>query len=265
MIGRHEDPEIQLGNKEDGIQITSNSQDNQIIENMIGHNVSNGVRIMGNQTIRNRISRNSITNDGKGIENSYGGNTELSPPQIQSVTNSSISGTAPANSIVEVFFDFDDEGEMFMGEVPTDDSGNFSWSGEEKPPEFYFTATATDAEGNTSEFSEPVRTSVKKDSKTRVVKSFSLYQNYPNPFNPETTIRFDIPANNQPQIMVNLNIYNLQGQLVRTLLDEEKSSGEYSVKWNGLDNNGEKVTTGIYLYTITAGDFKATNKMAILK
>lgn len=94
---------------------------------------------------------------------------------------------------------------------------------------------------------------------------FALSQNYPNPFNPETTIRFDIPGNNQSLLNVNLFIYNLQGQLVRNLLDEEKSPGVYSVQWNGLNDSGKKVSTGVYLYSITAGDFKTTKKMAILK
>ena len=104
------------------------------------------------------------------------------------------------------------------------------------------------------------KTSLKKSP-----PSFALHQNFPNPFNPETRIWFEITNNSKALTNVSLKIYNLQGQLVRSLLDEKKSPGVYTVQWNGLDDSGEKVATGVYLYSITAGDFKATKKMAILK
>lgn len=95
--------------------------------------------------------------------------------------------------------------------------------------------------------------------------AYELGQNYPNPFNPKTTISYTIPVHASDGMHVTLRIYNLQGQLVRTLVDELKSPGRYRVVWDGRNNAGVNISSGIYLYAITAGDFKATKKMAILK
>ena len=95
--------------------------------------------------------------------------------------------------------------------------------------------------------------------------SFELEQNYPNPFNPETTIQYAIPGNVSGSVRVTLRIYNLQGQVVRTLVDEQKSPGRYRAVWDGKNDLGSRTATGVYLYTITAGDFKATKRMTVLK
>ena len=105
------------------------------------------------------------------------------------------------------------------------------------------------------------KTTSVKETASEAPSSFELGANYPNPFNPETTIKYAIPS----QAHVTLRIYNLQGQLVRALVDERKSPGYYRVVWNGSNDAGARVSSGIYLYTITAGNFKATKKMAILK
>jgi hypothetical protein len=99
-----------------------------------------------------------------------------------------------------------------------------------------------------------------------IPSSFELEQNYPNPFNPQTTIQYAIPAHSHPGgVQVTLRIYNLQGQVVRTLVDEQKSPGHYHVVWDGKNDAGMRISSGVYLYTITAGDFKATKRMTILK
>lgn len=90
---------------------------------------------------------------------------------------------------------------------------------------------------------------------------FELYQNYPNPFNPSTTIKFAIPKESKVQ----LRIYDINGQLVSTLMNEVKSPGYYSINWSGLDNYGKSISSGIYLYVIDAVDFRATKKMLFLK
>ncbi|MEJ2629447.1 MAG: T9SS type A sorting domain-containing protein, partial [bacterium] len=89
-----------------------------------------------------------------------------------------------------------------------------------------------------------------------VPKVYSLSQNYPNPFNPETMIRFSIPE----QGLVTLKVYNVLGEEVKTLIDKEMTSGSYEV-----DFNGTNLSSGIYLYTITAGNYVATKKMILLK
>ncbi|NIA30460.1 MAG: S8 family serine peptidase [Actinobacteria bacterium] len=91
--------------------------------------------------------------------------------------------------------------------------------------------------------------------------AFALQQNYPNPFNPLTTISYQIPQND----FVELKIYNTLGQMVRTLVDKKQTAGNYSVQWNGLDENGRQVTSGTFLVKLQAGDFSQVRKMVYLK
>ena len=97
---------------------------------------------------------------------------------------------------------------------------------------------------------------------------FALEQNYPNPFNPITTIRFtlsDARRNTQDARHTTLKISNLLGQEVRTLVDEEKEPGYYSVTWDGRDNEGTEVTSGVYFYRLKSGEFIETRRMILLK
>lgn len=92
-----------------------------------------------------------------------------------------------------------------------------------------------------------------------------LYQNGPNPFipseNSKTTINYDIMTNEH----VTLNIYTVSGELVRRLVDEPKSAGLWSAEWDGKNDAGENVASGIYIYHIKAGSFIATKKMAVVR
>ncbi len=90
---------------------------------------------------------------------------------------------------------------------------------------------------------------------------FSLSQNAPNPFNPETIISYVLPQSEQ----VKLVIYNVLGQEIRTLVNAFQPAGRYRVVWNSRDDFGRSVSSGIYLYQITAGKFTNTRKMLILK
>jgi hypothetical protein len=90
---------------------------------------------------------------------------------------------------------------------------------------------------------------------------FALSQNYPNPFNPTTSIKFAIPENANVQ----LNIYNMLGQKVRTIMDGMQDAGYYTVNWDGNNDLGSKVSSGIYIYRISAGKYNATMKMNLLK
>ncbi len=88
---------------------------------------------------------------------------------------------------------------------------------------------------------------------------YSLMQNYPNPFNPETVIRYDLPENTSVQLI----IYDLLGREVRRLVDGEMTAGAKSITWDGLDNAGRQVSSGLYIYKIVAGEFVATKKMLL--
>jgi hypothetical protein len=90
---------------------------------------------------------------------------------------------------------------------------------------------------------------------------FNISQNYPNPFNPSTTIRYAIPNVSY----VSLRIYDILGREVKTLVNSEQNIGIHSVQWNGDNNYGNKVSSGIYLYKIEAGNFIMTKKMILLK
>jgi hypothetical protein len=92
-------------------------------------------------------------------------------------------------------------------------------------------------------------------------ESFSLSQNYPNPFNPQTQIKYALPYDCD----VKVSIYNILGRRVRVLVDEHQSAGYRSVHWDGKDEQGDDVASGIYFYKIQAGDFQKTKKMVLLK
>jgi hypothetical protein len=98
-------------------------------------------------------------------------------------------------------------------------------------------------------------------------KSFSLGQNYPNPFNPTTTIRFEIGAASgvQEAVPTTLKIYNILGQLVRTLVDEPKTPGVYYQTWDSKDEQGTKVASGVYFYQLRVDKYNDTKKMVLLK
>ncbi|MBM3265088.1 MAG: beta-propeller fold lactonase family protein [candidate division Zixibacteria bacterium] len=92
-------------------------------------------------------------------------------------------------------------------------------------------------------------------------KAFELGQNHPNPFNPETSIRF---ALSEPS-RVRITLYNTAGQLVRTLIDEDRNTGFHSIRWDGRNDRRERVSSGLYLYRMEAGGFVFVRKMALVK
>jgi hypothetical protein len=90
---------------------------------------------------------------------------------------------------------------------------------------------------------------------------FELAQNYPNPFNPETALRLSLPQAGH----VTLDIYNLLGQRVITLYDGSAPAGYLELRWNGRDQAGRPVGSGVYFYRMVAGDFQQVRKMVLLK
>ena len=90
----------------------------------------------------------------------------------------------------------------------------------------------------------------------------SLGQNYPNPFNPETTISFSLA---QTSDFVNLSIYNVKGQKVKTLINEEMQKGKHSIIWSGLDSNNKRVSSGIYFYKLKTNKKESVKRMLLLK
>jgi len=90
--------------------------------------------------------------------------------------------------------------------------------------------------------------------------NFQLFQNYPNPFNPSTTIPFSLNKAG----FVNLSVYNITGQKVRTIIDNYQSAGSYTITWYCLDDNNKSVAAGIYIYQLRFGDAVESQKMLLL-
>ena len=88
-----------------------------------------------------------------------------------------------------------------------------------------------------------------------------LYQNYPNPFKIQTAIRYSLPGESR----VSLKIYSITGRLVKTLLDQNQTSGIYSVNWDGKDNLGKTVSSGIYFYRLETDNYQTTNRAIIIR
>jgi len=106
---------------------------------------------------------------------------------------------------------------------------------------------ATWIEGSTEEESKPT--------------AFLLSQNYPNPFNPVTNFKLSLPKASH----VKMEIFNIVGQRVKTLLDEDMRAGVFVVDWNGKDDRGVEVSSGVYFYRVVAGSFSDIKKMVVLK
>ena len=104
-------------------------------------------------------------------------------------------------------------------------------------------------------------TVVEKDLPNEIPTDWQLCQNHPNPFNPETSIRYQVPK----IALVKIEVFNLLGQRIKTLVNEEKSPGTYQVIWSGLDDQGKSVVSGIYLYRMQTQSFNQMKRMILLR
>ncbi|MCH7938800.1 MAG: fibronectin type III domain-containing protein [Candidatus Marinimicrobia bacterium] len=127
---------------------------------------------------------------------------------------------------------------------------------------YYYRITAMDSSGNESDYSAEVSATVLSVVDGMLVPGqYALRQNYPNPFNPSTMIRFDLPEASRVQLI----IYDAMGREVRTLLWGEQSAGYQSVNWDGADDRGQPVSSGIYFYRLQAESYSETMKMVLLR
>lgn len=159
------------------------------------------------------------------------------------------------------------DGELNIGAVRVDGEGA---SGDGALVDLVFRASGTPAAGD-FQVSESVLVGVDGaiDLLSRVEigdlnplpDQYALNRNTPNPFNPSTAIEYQLPEAG----MVRLAIYNVVGQEVRTLVNERKEAGAFTVTWDGTDAMGRRVASGVYLYRIQAGDFSASRRMLLLK
>lgn len=99
------------------------------------------------------------------------------------------------------------------------------------------------------------------DLASDVVRTLHLFQNQPNPFSPETQIACELPQSGRAQV----RIYSVNGRLVRTLLEEERPAGRHTFVWDGLDESGRAVSSGVYFYALSAPGVEESRKMLLLR
>ncbi len=140
-------------------------------------------------------------------------------------------------------------------------------NGLKKSEEYFWKVSAIDLAGAVTEcqsffkfITSATAIQVKEHANTSP-DEFALFQNYPNPFNPETSISFQIPKS----CHVEIKIFNTVGQEIRTLIDEKIDAGYHQISWDGKDNSGKKVGTGIYIYQLKADEFVAVRKMVMIQ
>jgi hypothetical protein len=112
--------------------------------------------------------------------------------------------------------------------------------------------------------SEGVPTAVEEVAAAALPLAYELKDNYPNPFNPETTIEFAVPDLGQA-LPVTLTVYNLAGQKIAILADQSLNAGSYKSTWDALDTQGQSVGSGVYIYTLTVGEWTESKRMTLMK
>ena len=109
--------------------------------------------------------------------------------------------------------------------------------------------------------SEHVTVSFVNDTDDVVVYNTELYRNYPNPFNPETTIQYSVKETDH----ISIEIYNIKGQKVKTLVNSVHEQGKYSLVWNGTDSHSKNSSSGIYFCVMKGNEYRSVRKMVLLK
>ena len=128
--------------------------------------------------------------------------------------------------------------------------------------DYYYAVTTLDVHENESDPSELVNVTLLNLEDIRgLPEVFTLHQNYPNPFNPNTQIQYALPTDAN----VSIAIYDLVGRKIRTLVNEQVKAGYHFTLWNATNDMGSPVSAGVYIYTITANDFRDVKKMILLK
>ncbi|MFH0920190.1 MAG: DNRLRE domain-containing protein, partial [Fibrobacterota bacterium] len=170
---------------------------------------------------------------------------------------------AAGDTLFNVFTDYT-KSEALKGHLTKASRTDYAFTDErvELGRTYEYALEAVDISGNTQRYPETVTLTVDQRF------AFELMQNFPNPFNPTTVIRYMVPGtfSSRKAIPVRLLIYNIRGQLVKNLVQDEKTPSAYSVIWNGKANNGRLVASGVYLYRIEVNNkLVKTKKMVIVK
>jgi len=237
------------GSQQAGI-IMNTSAMPQIINNTIVNN-RDGIVVFvnSNPVIKNNIIAN---NAGPGIESQSGSRTTNSYNDLWG--NSRNYGGASVKGVGEI-----SASPLFIGGNPS----NYHLQANSPCVNAGDPASPTDPDGTRADmgaFYFDIGT-VGVTENFQLPTTYFLGQNYPNPFNPETAIRFQLPQATH----VVLKIYNLLGEEIRTLMDADCEAGRHSLHWDGKDNQGQAIASGVYLYRLQAGSFMKTKKMNLLR
>nr|MBN2276203.1 T9SS type A sorting domain-containing protein [candidate division Zixibacteria bacterium] len=201
--------------------------------------------------------------DGTGSWTSYNSDgSDIAPGAVLAITVDSAGniwfghGVSGSQAISVSKFDGISEWEVFNIRYGIEDNVSVVDAVTDSSGNIWF---ATDGDGFTRYIPDPVDA---PDEETETLPSeYELAQNYPNPFNASTIIRYSLPERSK----VNISIYNTLGQLITVLVDAYQPAGRHTVVWNGTDQNDNEVVSGMYLYSIRAGDFVDARKMILLK
>lgn len=268
-----------IPNGMNGITIQGNVEDVTIGTDLSGQHLPN--TIVGNQNSGISVSsefgfnpskilfrKNLIyQNDNSNVFVSPQSNNGLLPPYSLSFNNNTIAGIHDIpGALIDIYKaninEFSPSAYEWLGFTTVGSNGVFSYEITDPSIEAV-SLTATISTGNTSAFGYlELITGVEKED-TNIPAEFSLKQNFPNPFNPTTTIKFSIPD----EEFVSLKVFNSLGEEVAELINETKPEGNYSVSFDASSHSGEvrNLTSGVYFYKISAGNFVETRKMILVK
>ncbi|UCD05395.1 MAG: T9SS type A sorting domain-containing protein [candidate division WOR-3 bacterium] len=286
-----------------GIDFQGYAYNNTISQNAIYANGENGIAIWEHPSTTsnadgNKISQNYIRNNqGLGIDLGVDGVTYNDTNDIDTGANQEVNypiilnamsigwwpmsatiiadgiieiDTDPEHAVVEIFFALCDstgfgEGYVYLTSVTPDSHGNWSTVTHLGPPPIeWLTATVTDVNMNTSEYSLCKQISItaieEREDSDILSPPCYLSQNTPNPFSDRTSIRFGLTA----QTNVNLTIYDVTGARVKELINASCTASQHTIIWDGCDDRGRYVPPGVYLYCLRAGDDFIQKKMVLV-
>ena len=182
--------------------------------------------------------------------------------QHQAVSGATVSGSWSGLVSSSGSASTDANGVATLNSPKTKNSGEITFTVDNLAKDgFTYDAGANDVTPSGSIMEPPAAKLFTGETQAGLPTEFVLLGNYPNPFNPETRIRFALPEASH----VEITIYNTLGQVIRRLVSNESSPGEHTAQWDGKDQNGNAVSSGVYLYQFQAGEFSVVKKMSLLR
>lgn len=259
-------------NSRDGVSVNGDAEKNFIVGNSIFSNDELGIDLNFDDVSINDIS------DGDSGPNELQNYPDLFTADFDG-TNLTVAGLLDSkpNTLFDLHFYSNSEcdpsaygeGEKYKLVETNVANGifSFTWYAPNTNVGKSVTVTATDPFNNTSEFSncQQIVMAAPKlftgELQASKPETFALHQNYPNPFNPSTSIRFEVPERSD----VSIKIYNVTGQLIRTLAERSYSAGQHEISWDGKNVAGKVVSSGTYVVKLVSGSFIQTRKMVLLR